>query len=161
VRQLDLPIPSDVVPPAFRLRLSLVREEQVPWGDDLLLSRPSTLVRFFWERVFHDLDREVMLAAYLDVRHRLIGYTVVSVGTLNRAVVEPRGVLVPGLLANAASVVVAHNHPSGDPSPSAEDLVLTKRLSDAGEIVGLRLVDHIVVGEQARWVSLRERGQLG
>ena len=100
-----------------------------------------------------------MLAVYLDTRNRVIGWTVADVGTMNRAAVEPRTILQTGLLLNAAGVAIAHNHPSGDPSPSAEDLSFTRRMAEAGEIVGVRLVDHLVIGD-GNWVSLRQRGAL-
>ena len=79
-------------------------------------------------------------------------------GTINRAAVEPRGVLAAALLANAVAVVVFHNHPSGDPTPSAEDLAFTRRLSEAGNLLGVRLVDHVILGGPGRWYSLAERG---
>ena len=79
-------------------------------------------------------------------------------GTLTRAAAEPRGILTAALLANAAGILLFHNHPSGDPSPSAEDLAFTRRMAEAGEVVGIRVVDHIIVGEAPAFVSLRQRG---
>jgi DNA repair protein RadC len=73
---------------------------------------------------------------------------------------EPRAILKQGLLRDAAGVVIFHTHPSGDPAPSAEDLAFTRRLSEAGEAVGIRLVDHLILGAGDRWVSLRQRGGL-
>jgi DNA repair protein RadC len=101
---------------------------------------------------------EVMGALMLDTRHRAIGYEIAYRGTLNRAAVEPRGLLVPALLSNASGLIAFHNHPSGDPTPSAEDLAFTRRLADAGEIVGVRLLDHLIVGEAPKYISLRSRG---
>lgn len=103
-------------------------------------------------------DQEVLGALYLDTRNRLLGERELYRGTLNRAAVEPRLVLKEGLLAGAAGCIVFHTHPSGDPSPSAEDLAFTRRLAEAGEIVGVRLVDHLVLGGVGRWVSLAQRG---
>ena len=71
---------------------------------------------------------------------------------------EPRTILKQGLLLDAAGLVLFHTHPSGDPAPSAEDLAFTRRLADAGELVGPRLVDHLILGRGHRWVSLRQRG---
>jgi DNA repair protein RadC len=103
-------------------------------------------------------DQEVLGALYLDTRHRLIAERELYRGTLNRAAVEPRLVLKEGLLAGAAALIVFHTHPSGDPTPSAEDLAFTRRLGEAGEVVGIRVVDHLILGGVGRWVSLAERG---
>ena len=91
-------------------------------------------------------------------RFRLIAERELYRGTLNRAAVEPRLVLKEGLLAGAAALIVFHTHPSGDPTPSPEDLAFTRRLGEAGEVVGIRVVDHLILGGVGRWVSLAERG---
>lgn len=123
------------------------------------LSRPSTTVRYL--RLRHCLrDQEVMGALFLDIRHGLLGERLLYRGTLNRAAVEPREILKEGILCGAAGLVLFHTHPSGDPSPSAEDLIFTRRMAEAGEVVGVRLIDHLIVGTSGRWCSLRERGAL-
>ncbi|HNU83642.1 MAG TPA: JAB domain-containing protein, partial [Thermoanaerobaculia bacterium] len=86
------------------------------------------------------------------------GHQLAYIGTLTRAAVEPRGILTAALLVNAAGILLFHNHPSGDPSPSAEDLAFTRRMAEACQVVGIRLVDHIIVGEAPAFVSLRQRG---
>lgn len=103
-------------------------------------------------------DQEVMGALFLDSRHRLLADRELFRGTLSRAAVEPRALLREGLLTGAAGLILFHTHPSGDPAPSAEDLAFTRRMADAGEAVGVRLVDHLVIGGVGRWTSLRERG---
>jgi DNA repair protein RadC len=95
----------------------------------------------------------------LDTKHRVLRTTVVAVGTMNATVVHPRDVFREAVLGAAAAVVVFHNHPSGDPSPSADDVDLTRRLAAAGELMGIDLVDHIVLGD-VRYCSLRELGKL-
>jgi DNA repair protein RadC len=95
----------------------------------------------------------------LDTKHRVLRTTIVASGTLNSTVVEPRDVFREALLAGAAAVVAFHNHPSGDPSLSADDVELTKRLKAAGTLMGIDLVDHVVLGD-ARYCSFREMGQL-
>ena len=95
----------------------------------------------------------------LDSKHRVLRTTVVATGTLNSTIVEPRDVFREGLLASAAAVVVFHNHPSGDPTPSREDRELTARLVAAGRLVGIDVVDHVVLGD-ARYCSFREMGQI-
>lgn len=145
---------------AVRYRLSLVRENETEYGEPVAMDRPAAVVRWLWERIYHDAPAEQLVALYLDQRNRLIGYSVVYTGTLAKIAVEPRGVLASALLCNAASVVIAHNHPSGDPSPSAEDLLFTRRLAEAGEVVGVPLTDHLIIGDAGRWFSMRERGAL-
>jgi DNA repair protein RadC len=122
-----------------------------------LLSRPDEVANYLTLR-YCNLDQEVMGAVFLDTRNRLIDEREIYRGTLNRAAVEPRAILKEALLLDAAGVLLFHTHPSGDPSPSAEDLLFTRRMAEAGELVGVRLVDHMVLGARGRWVSLRQRG---
>ena len=107
--------------------------------------------------LLHGRDRETVVALYLDGRHRLLQRHEVSIGTATASLIHPREVFGPALRSGACAVVVAHNHPSGDPEPSAEDQGVTERLVAAGELVGVPLLDHIVVGGSA-FVSLRGRG---
>lgn len=102
--------------------------------------------------------QETMGALFLDTRNRLIDDQEIFRGTLNRAAVEPRAILKKGLLCDAAGFVLFHTHPSGDPSPSAEDVAFTRRVAEAGEVVGVRLVDHLILGHAGGWVSLKRRG---
>jgi DNA repair protein RadC len=95
----------------------------------------------------------------LDAKHRVLKTTVLAVGTLNSTVVEPRDVYREAMLGTAAAIVAFHNHPSGDPTPSADDVELTKRLAAAGALLGIDLLDHIVLGD-VRYCSLREMGRL-
>lgn len=112
--------------------------------------------------LFHYLegaDREHFVALYLDTKHCITAVHTVSIGSLNATIVHPREVYKAALLANAAAVIVGHNHPSGDPTPSEEDLNVTKRLVEAGRILGIECLDHVVLGDR-RFVSFRERGFL-
>jgi len=102
------------------------------------------------------LDRERFVVVLLDGKNRVLGFHVVSVGSLTAALVHPREVFKAAILANAAAVILAHNHPSGDPSPSAEDRALTARLRQAGELIGIRVLDHVVIGDGS-YTSLAER----
>jgi DNA repair protein RadC len=101
------------------------------------------------------LDREMFLAVLLDGRNRLRAEVCVSEGTLTTALVHPREVFAPAIRDRAAALILVHNHPSGDPTPSSEDVALTERLRQVGEIVGIRVLDHVVVG-QGRFVSFAE-----
>ncbi len=102
-------------------------------------------------------DRERCVAGLLDTKHRLLELVTVSVGSLDHTFMSPREVFRDALLANAAALVLGHNHPSGDPEPSRDDELVTRRLVRAGELVGVEVLDHLVVGGD-RWVSLARRG---
>ena len=108
--------------------------------------------------VLSDSPVEKVITLHLDAKRRLIGIHTFSVGTVDSALVIPRDVLTAALMSNAASVIVVHNHPSGDPTPSADDVLLSQRLAAAAELVGVPLDDAIVIGESGRYVSLREGG---
>jgi DNA repair protein RadC len=95
----------------------------------------------------------------LDSKYRVLRTTIVASGTLNSTIVQPRDVFREAILAGAAAVVAFHNHPSGDPSPSPEDIELTSRLAAAGTLMGIDLVDHVVLGD-ARYCSLKESGRM-
>jgi DNA repair protein RadC len=102
-------------------------------------------------------DRERCMAALLDTKHRLLELVTVSVGSLDHTFMSPREVFRDALVANAAALVLAHNHPSGDPEPSRDDELVTRRLVRAGDLVGVGVLDHLVVGGE-RWISLARRG---
>jgi DNA repair protein RadC len=125
-------------------------------GRDLL-NEPA-LVKEYLRRARGDGTQERTGVLYLNARNRLLkDDPEIYRGTLDRAVVEPREILKRALLSNAAGLILYHNHPSGDPSPSREDREFTRRLSAAAESVGLRLLDHVVVGREG-CVSFREAG---
>jgi DNA repair protein RadC len=105
------------------------------------------------------VDREHFLAILLSSKHGVLDVVLVAIGTLNATLVHPREVFKEAIRRSAAAVVLAHNHPSGDPSPSPEDHALTAQLLAAGEILGIRVMDHIVVGD-GRFTSLRETSSL-
>ncbi len=102
-------------------------------------------------------DRERFLTLLLDNKHTLIGVEEVSVGSLTSSIVHPREVFKAIILANAAAFMMAHNHPSGDPTPSREDLEITRRLREIAEVLGVRCLDHIVIGA-GRYVSFVNDG---
>jgi DNA repair protein RadC len=122
------------------------------------LRSPQDVFRHFGPRM-RRLTQEHFAVVLLDGRHRVLGDEVVSQGTLTASLVHPREVFRPALRASAAALILVHNHPSGDPTPSAEDRAVTERLARAGEILGIRVLDHVVVAERG-YVSLREEGAL-
>jgi len=119
---------------------------------------PADVFRHFHARL-RAIRHERFLVLLLDGRHRLLREVVVSQGTLTASLVHPREVFRPALREAAAAVVLVHNHPSGDPTPSSEDREITARLADAGELVGIPVLDHVVVAERG-WASLCELGAL-
>jgi DNA repair protein RadC len=143
--------------PGFRV--ALVREPGVQLAERPSLKTPAEAARVLAEYV-GETDREVFVVALLTIRHRLIGLHTVSVGCLTSSLVHPRECFKAAILASAAALVVCHPHPSGDPEPSAEDVALTRRLAAAGQLLGIEVLDHVVLGEAGRYVSLKERGLL-
>ena len=109
--------------------------------------------------LLQDEPTEVFAILCLTTKYRVIAYHEVSRGTLDSTLVHPREVFKAALLANAAAIVVCHNHPSGDPTPTADDVEVTRRLAAAGQVVGIEMLDHIVVGD-GRYYSFKEGGRL-
>jgi DNA repair protein RadC len=140
-----------------RYRLTLVAE-----SSGIASSKPiqtSTDAVTLLRPCFEGLDREHFLVCGLDAKHRIIGINVVSIGSLTLSIVHPREVFKPLILMNAAAFICAHNHPSSDPTPSQEDRLLTKRLCQGAELLGISLLDHLVLGEN-RHVSFADEGWL-
>jgi len=105
------------------------------------------------------LDREHFLIIPVTARNQVLGIETVSIGHLTASLVHPRELFRYAIRRSAASLIAVHNHPSGDPAPSSEDLALTRRLKDASELLGITLIDHIVIGD-GRFASLKELGYL-
>jgi DNA repair protein RadC len=112
----------------------------------------------FHERLC-DYRKEVFLALLLDTKNRLIREVKISEGSLNASIVHPREVFAPVLKESASAILFVHNHPSGDPTPSREDIEITERLKKVGELMGVRILDHIIIGN-GDYVSLADRGLL-
>jgi len=104
-----------------------------------------------------DLDREVFKVLMLDTKHRIIAIETLSVGDLTGTLVHPRELFKDAMRRNSAAVILVHNHPSGDPEPSPDDIDLTRRLVAGGRLLGIEVLDHIIIGDN-RYVSLKERG---
>jgi len=122
------------------------------------IQSPADVHRHFYERL-RDSRHERFLAVLLDSRHRVTGEVLISQGTLTASLVHPREVFRSAVQEAAAALVLVHNHPSGDPAPSPEDQEVTDRLASAGEILGVRVLDHVVVAEHG-YHSFREAGLL-
>lgn len=131
-----------------------VAEQQV--DDRAVIRNPEDAVGLVMEEM-RNLDREQFRALLLNTKHQLIGREIISIGTLNSSMVHPRELFKNAIKRSAAAMILVHNHPSGDPAPSQEDIGITKRLLEAGGIIGIEILDHLIVGDN-RFVSLKARG---
>lgn len=111
-----------------------------------------------------DDANEILLVMCLNTKNKVVAVHRCFIGSLNSSIVHPRETFRTAILNNSASLIVAHNHPSGDPAPSKEDIHVTKRLVEAGKILGIELLDHVIIGEKnngnVNFVSLKEKGYL-
>ncbi len=145
--------------PARRTRLLAAIElahrlarSRMPRRD--LLNSPQIIASYLFMKYARS-DQEVMGALYLDVRHRLITEHELYRGTLNKLTVDPRAILIQGLQCSAYGFVLWHTHPSCDPTPSPEDVVFTRRMVDAGDLLNVKLLDHMILASAGRWTSLK------
>lgn len=119
---------------------------------------PEDVASFLAPRLSHE-RQEHFVALLLNTKNRILAYEVITVGSLNASVVHPRDVFKAAISHNAATVIVAHNHPSGDPKPSREDIAVTQRLVKVGRVMDIPILDHIIIGKD-RYISLKEQGML-
>ena len=139
-----------------KYRLELVCEAPAPYDAEHLCDRPDRAAAFV-RTLIGRFAQEVMGSLFLDVRNRAIGHTIPYMGTVSRLKAEPRGLLIPALMANASGIIMFHNHPSGDPSPSSGDLALTEDVAEAAAFLGLCLLEHIIIGEGDCFASMSRR----
>lgn len=139
-------------------RVALVKEGKMPCYETRI--RSSASAHTVLQHYLADTDREHFVILMLDQKNKVIGINTVSVGSLTASVVHPREVYKPAILANAASLILGHNHPSGDPQPSREDRALTQRLVASGKLLGINVLDHIVVGDEGKFFSFADEGML-
>lgn len=141
-----------------KYELRLVKVEGRRYEGSAIVSTPKDAAQHI-ENVF-DMSHqpeEIMVLLTLNTKNRVTGAFEVSRGTLNSSLVHPREVYKRALMNNAAGIIIAHNHPSGDLTPSKPDIETTKRLKEAGEILGVDLLDHLILGDK-RYLSFREQG---
>ncbi|WP_342515257.1 DNA repair protein RadC [Sporosarcina sp. FSL K6-1522] len=105
------------------------------------------------------LNQEHLVALFLNVKNEVLHKQTIFIGSLNASIVHPRDIFREAVKRSAASIIISHNHPSGNPSPSPEDIAVTKRLIEAGEIMGIETIDHIIIGDH-QFVSLKEKGYM-
>jgi DNA repair protein RadC len=154
------PVKAQMIKASMELAQRLTRECA---GENPLVTTPEQAAAVLRERA-RVLQHEIFWALMLDTKNRLIGEPrQISQGTLNSSLVHPRELFKRALQHSCAAIILAHNHPSGDPTPSAEDIKVTKQLIGAGEVMGIKVLDHIIVGlrrhhSDADFISLREAG---
>jgi len=140
-----------------------LREEQVVYGPERReqVTCPADVTELLWDEEFATAASEKFIVCLLNTANVVQTYTVLSEGGLSSSIVEPRGVFQAALLDNAAAVICAHNHPSGNPELSREDIRITRQLHEAGQTLGIPLHDHIIVTGRTEHTSLAERGVIG
>jgi DNA repair protein RadC len=138
-----------------RYRKQVVREDAPAW-----VSKRFTSAKQVFE-MFYDLrleTKEHFIALHLDGKNRIACLDRISVGSLNQSIVHPREVFKTACLSSAAAILLLHNHPTGDPTPSREDMEITRRLKEAGDLLGIKVLDHIIIGDS--YVSFADQGYL-
>jgi len=134
------------------------RQDLEPEQKDFDIKDPQSVVKAIRASI-KDKAKEHFKLILLNARNKIIGITTVSIGSLNASIVHPREVFKDAIAHNAYSVVLAHNHPSGDPEPSEDDLTMTRRLIEAGKILGIEVLDHIIITKNG-YFSFKDRGLL-
>lgn len=138
-------------------KVSLVKDSSVMADGQKRISGVDDILAIVQDMKL--LDREQLRCIYLNARHNVVGWEIISQGTLTASLAHPREIFKGAILASAAGVIICHNHPSGDPSPSEEDVRLTRRIAQAGQILGIELLDHVVIAEQGSF-SFKTSGQI-
>lgn len=124
-------------------------------GEQLCFRSPKTVADYYMEDLRHE-EQEQLLGLFLNTKSVLLKETVLFKGTVNSSVISPREIFIEALKQQAVQLILVHNHPSGDPAPSREDILATRQIQEAGELIGIRLSDHIIIGDR-RYTSLREK----
>lgn len=123
------------------------------------LNQPESVAEYYMETLRHEAKEKLLLAMF-DAKCSLLGDEVISIGTVKHSLVSPREIFVKALQYKAVHIVLLHNHPSGDPTPSEADMKVTQRIAACGEMLDIALADHIIIGDN-RYISFREKGLLG
>jgi DNA repair protein RadC len=127
-------------------------------SDTVIIRSPQDVTQLLTEELRY-LTKEHFVCLFLNTKNHVIGQETLSIGSLNASIVHPREVFQAAIKRNSAAIVCAHNHPSGDPTPSPQDIEITKRLIEAGEIIGIDVLDHIIIGDKG-YISLKEKGYM-
>ena len=137
--------------------VKLVKESSVLYKNRRIRSSQDCYKLF--KEFLGEVDREYFVVMCLDIKNQPTNISVAHIGSLNASIVHPREILKTAILSNAASIICGHPHPSGDPTPSQEDIEVTKRLVEVGEIMWIELLDHIILGDET-FISLKDKGYM-
>ena len=138
------------------VKCQIVKEKTMAY-DFKTISKPTDIAKII-KAYIDNSDRENFVVVCLDTKNNITALNTVSVGTINETSAHPREIFKIAILSNSNCIIIAHNHPSGDPSPSRADIEFTKKLVNAGEIVGIEVLDHVIVGDDEQYVSFKKRG---
>lgn len=134
------------------------RMARARFQERTVFSSPEEIAGYFMEEMRHK-EQEELYVLMMDGKNRLLHYSPLFKGTVNASLVSPREIIIESMKHQAVTIALLHNHPSGDPSPSREDILITRRIRDTGELVGIPLIDHVIIGD-TKYVSMKERGIL-
>lgn len=142
--------------------MRMVKEKNVKYETDIerLASSPSVVNDICTAMGIEEYTEEAFLMFTLNTKNKVTGAFIVSKGTLDASLISPREVFKRAIMQNSNAIIIAHNHPSGDPTPSNEDKAITQRLIDSGNLLGIQVLDHIVLGDNGKYLSFKERGLL-
>ncbi|MFP3155453.1 DNA repair protein RadC [Lachnospiraceae bacterium ZAX-1] len=135
-----------------------MRLSRTSYKDKICMTEPSTVATYFMEQLRHDTKEKLLLVMF-NAKNHYLGDEVISVGTVNASLVSPREIFLKALSLQAVNIIMIHNHPSGDPTPSNEDKRATIRVLECGQMIGIYLADHIIIGDN-KYISFREKGLL-
>ena len=134
------------------------RIAKTTYQKNIQVNEPKTIADYYMEQLRHETKEKLLLAMF-DTKNYFIGDEILSIGTVNSSLVSPREIFIKALQCQAVRIIILHNHPSGDPTPSQEDIRITRRVAECGNLLEISLADHIIIGDN-RYISLREKGIL-
>ena len=137
---------------------NIIAESPLAYQKNTRYTSPQQVSDLF--TALQDETKEFFVCLHLDGKNKIVCFEVVSIGSLNQSIVHPREVFKTALLTSAAAIILVHNHPTGDPSPSQEDIIITRRLKEAGELLGIKLLDHVIIGAEGSFISFATQGML-
>lgn len=137
--------------------LKVVREKEIDY-DPISIKSPYTAIEAV-KQVIGDADREHFLVLSLDIQNRINAIEICSIGSLSESLVHPREVFKHAILANVSRIMLVHNHPSGEVQPSLEDVNVTQKLKEAGNLLGIKVIDHLIIGKDD-YFSFKEEGMI-